>query len=262
MKTWSEAPFPSADSLRKIDEVVPLASPDDPAMAGWFRDYSRHHRDRLAFDIDHALAHLPAGGRILEYGSVPPLFTAALARSGYQVFGLDLAPGRCADALRRLALDVAECDIEKQPVPHADRSFDGIVFNEVFEHLRINLIYTLREALRVLKPGGTMLLSTPNLWSLRGIRNFLFRQQAAVQAPDVYGEYAKLERLGHMGHVREYTPREVTTFLGQAGFRVEALIFRGEYPTRTGRLVCRLFPSMRPGITVVARKDGAAPGTA
>lgn len=254
MKAFAESFQPGSESLRKIDEIAAVAAPDDAALATWYQHYSRNHRERIAFDIDHALHHLPAGGTILEYGSVPPLFTGALAGSGFTVRGLDLAPDRFASAFKRLHLEVARCNIETEPVPHPDNAFDGVVFNEVFEHLRINPIFTLREALRVLKPGGVFLLSTPNLWSFRGIRNFLFRQQAGVQCVDMFAEYEKLATIGHMGHVREYTPREVVDFLQRVGFQVEGLIHRGDYPSRAGKLAARLWRTMRPGLTVIARK--------
>ena len=254
VKSFAEPFRPSAEALCKIDDITGVAAPDEPAMASWYRNYSRHHRVRLAFDIDHAIAHLPAGGRILEYGSVPPLFTGALARSGFTVCGLDLAPDRFATAFQRLQLEVARCNVETDPVPHSENSFDGVVFNEVFEHLRINPIFTLREALRVLKPGGVFLLSTPNLWSFRGIRNFLFRQQAGVQSVDMFAEYEKLATLGHMGHVREYTPREVVEFLRKTGFQIDGIIFRGDYHSSGGKLAARIWRTMRPGLTILARK--------
>lgn len=256
----AEAFSPSAESLHKIDEVTLQAEPDEPHLRGWFRSYSQNHRERLAFDIEHAIAHFPKGGRILEYGSTPPLFTGALAQSGFEVLGLDVAPDRFAGALRRMNLNVATCNVETQPVPYSDASFDGVVFNEIFEHLRIHPIFTLREALRVLKPRGRFLLSTPNLWSLRGIRNFLFRQQAGVQAVDVFDEYEKINKLGHMGHVREYTPKETITFLRKTGFEVTTIIYRGDFPSRGGRLISRLWASMRPGITVIAQKPATSDG--
>jgi predicted SAM-dependent methyltransferase len=44
---------------------------------------------------------------------------------------------------------------------------------EVFEHLRIDPIFRARELRRVLRPGGRLLLRTPNLQSLQEIYSFL-----------------------------------------------------------------------------------------
>ena len=124
----------------------------------------------------------------------------------------------------------------------------------MFEHLRINPIHTLSEILRVLKPNGTLTLSTPNLRSLGGIRNFLVRGKAFSCADNIYAEYEKLGQLGHMGHVREYTPTEVIEFLERVGFEVTAIKFRGRYAKRSTRTVTRLIPSLSPFVSYMARK--------
>ncbi|MDB6011656.1 MAG: hypothetical protein JWL65_3906 [Gammaproteobacteria bacterium] len=105
-------------------------------------------------------------------------------------------------------------------VTFADESFDVVVFHELFEHLRINPVFTLTEVLWVIKPNGILTPSTPNLRSLDGIRNFLFRDRAFSCAPSIYLEYEKLQTIGHTGHVREYTWTEVVEFLQTIGFVV------------------------------------------
>jgi hypothetical protein len=64
----------------------------------------------------------------------------------------------------------------------------------------------------------------------------------------------KLETLGHMGHVREYTITEVTDFLRKIGFEIDKIIYRGRIAGTISKLIIRLFPSLRPFVTYVARK--------
>jgi SAM-dependent methyltransferase len=205
--------------------------------------------------------HVEPRARVLEYGAVPLLMTAALVSLGYEVSAVDVGPERFSGAIAELGLQVARCDVETEPVPFPADSFDAILFNELFEHLRINPVFTLREARRVLKPGGALVLSTPNLRSFRGLRNLLLHNQGHAASGGVYRQYEKLETLGHMGHVREYTTREVSDFLGHVGLRVDKVIFRGGHGRGLVGLAERLAPGFRPFFTLVASKD-APRGTA
>lgn len=144
--------------------------------------------------------------------------------------------------------------METEKLPFDDGSFDAVVFNELLEHLRINPIFTLSEVLRVMKPDGILTLSTPNLRSLDGVRNFLLHDRAFSCTAGIYFEYKKLETIGHMGHVREYTRTEVVEFLQTVGFTVTAVIYRGGYRHPLKRSLIGLMPSFSPFVSYIARK--------
>jgi len=248
----SAEPTIQAEHLDQIDRLADRIEPDDPAIAGWYHHYHREHARRLAGDVAlvSRLAAPPA--RLLDCGSVPLLATAALASRGYRISGVDIAPARFAGAIRSLRLDVRQCDIECEPLPFADGTFDGVLFSELFEHLRINPIATMREVRRVLRAGGRLVLSTPNLRSFRGARNLLLRDRGHAVSPGGLRQYEKLETIGHMGHVREYTLTEVVELLDHVGLRVDEVIYRGGHGKGLVGLAERLFPAWRPFFTLVA----------
>jgi len=247
--------------LELLDGVARRIQPDDPALGDWLSNYRRQHRERLAADLRLVDAHAAPAARILEYGAVPLLLTASLAARGYRVRALDVAPERFGQAIAELGLEARRCDVEVEAVPFADGAFDLVLFNELFEHLRIDPIFTLREAHRVLRPGCLLLLSTPNLRSLRGLRNLLAHNRGHAISGGVYDQYEKLETLGHMGHVREYTTREVVEFLSRVGFEVEKIIFRGGHGRGLVGVAERLLPSLRPFFSVVAGRIDSAAGS-
>lgn len=257
-ESWRVSP----ETLALVDRTAARLQPDDPALAPWFDGYVREHRSRFAADLRLVERYVARGARLLEYGAIPLVTTAALSSLGYHVRALDVRPARFARSIAALGLDVASCDVETAPVPYASASFDAVLFNELLEHLRINPVFTLREARRVLRPGGRLLLSTPNLRSFRGLANLLFSDRALTASGGVYEQYEKLETIGHMGHVREYTAREVSELLSRSGFEVEALVFRGGHGAGLVGLAERLAPAWRPFFTVVAsrRPDDATDG--
>jgi SAM-dependent methyltransferase len=197
--------------FKSLDEAV---NKDDGELAAWSQNSLKEgNKRRYIFDQELLASHYESG-RILEIGSAPYHLTYILTRKDFDITGIDIAPERQASFISDNHLNVVKCDIESEPLPFQDDTFHYIIFNEVFEHLRINPIRTLREINRVLHPEGKLALSTPNLYSIRTI--ILFFLGRGFDNP--YEEFEKLETLHHMGHVREYSIRQMREFLVKTGF--------------------------------------------
>lgn len=254
VQTAAEPRRPDARNLALIREQVARISPDETALSDWYNRYAAQHAERLAFDLSIVERHAPKDAVVAEFGSVPPILTAALKAQGRSVIGLDIAPERFSGAIKALGLDVRTCNVETDALPLEDASCDVAIFNEIFEHLRIDPIGTLTEVRRILKPGGKLLLSTPNGRSLRNIQRLLVKGYGLASASDMHGEYEKLRTIGHMGHVREYPAPEVLAFLSKVGFSVEEMIRRGSYKPPLARLLTGAIPALRPHICYVATR--------
>ncbi|NNM81606.1 MAG: class I SAM-dependent methyltransferase [Burkholderiales bacterium] len=88
----------------------------------------------------------------------------------------DLHSSACdyTDTLMELEdVKVGVADLNREGLPFASESFDLVTCTEVVEHLE-HYRETLREMHRVLKPGGTLVLSTPNILNLKSRIRFLF----------------------------------------------------------------------------------------
>ena len=87
-------------------------------------------------------------------------------RRAAMVVGLDVASAALASARVLLpAARLVQADLDRD-LPFADGTFDVIVLREAIEHVRDGA-RTLRACLRVLRPGGCVALTTPNLWDIR-----------------------------------------------------------------------------------------------
>jgi 2-polyprenyl-3-methyl-5-hydroxy-6-metoxy-1,4-benzoquinol methylase len=105
---------------------------------------------------------LPARARVLDApcGGEAAL-TRALIESGFDAQGADLdtqPEERLGKAFTKVNLDL--------PLPWSDRTFDAVFSTEGIEHLENHFSF-LREVCRVLKPGGLLVLTTPNITALR-----------------------------------------------------------------------------------------------
>ena len=254
MKSKRQAFSPSMESLKTIEACASDLSPEGQKLSEWHNSYVSNHKSRIALDLDIVKEQVAQNAKILEFGSIPLLFTTALSKSNYNVTGCDIAPERYASTINKTGINVVKCNIETEKLPFQDNAFDAVVFNELFEHLRINPIFTLSEVFRIMKPNASLTLSSPNLRSLRGIINFLIRNRAHSCSGDIYAEYQKLEKLGHMGHVREYTTKEVVEFLENIGFNVTKIIYRGGYDTKISQLIIKSIPHLSPFVSYIAKK--------
>jgi SAM-dependent methyltransferase len=169
------------------------------------------------------------GGDVLQIGAEPYLLTLCLrracpgsltlvnyfgtgARRGEQV----LVNRRTGESIR-LAYDL--CNVEVDDLPYPDASFDVVTFCEILEHLALNPVRALSEVHRVLRPGGVVIVTTPNCLSLLRLDGFLRGRSEIVDryAPG-FGYGAR--------HNREYRPYEVRELLESTGFPIEEMAVR------------------------------------
>ena len=104
--------------------------------------------------------------------------------------------------------------------PYEDTSFDGVLFCEVIEHLQMNPLRTLREIWRVLKPGGWLILTTPNVARLvNAVR--------MIDGNNLYDPYSGHGPYGR--HNREYSCSELRALGSFAGFELETMFTSDVY---------------------------------
>ncbi len=107
--------------------------------------------------------------KILDIGAGHGAMTKKLHEMGFDIKACDLFP----ENFHYEKVECAKADITKE-LPYADNSFDLALAVEVSEHILDHERF-FSEASRVLKPGGTFYLSTPNILSMKSRIRFLFR---------------------------------------------------------------------------------------
>jgi SAM-dependent methyltransferase len=235
---------------RLVDEVGIELRKRDHATA-YFESLRYGYIDDLA-----RISILNRTGLLLEIGGYPFCFSICLKKFGLDVATVDLAPERACSLIHDYDLRVVACDIERGHLPFPDHSVFTILLCATFEHLRVDPLFALEEMRRVLKPDGLLYLTTPNLYRLGNIVSFALGRGLAF---DPIREYGKLRRVGHMGHVREYTASEIRRFLTLAGF-IDIKVTRRRTPSLRGKLldaVNLLLPRMRGELVVTARAGSA-----
>jgi glycosyltransferase involved in cell wall biosynthesis/SAM-dependent methyltransferase len=119
-----------------------------------------HCRTRLEF-----VCGWVAGRDVLEAGCATGIGARMFAAAGARrVLGLELAEESLAQARAQttsVRIDFQQANLD-EPLPCADASFDVVVCTEVLEHIRKPQA-AIDEFFRVLRPGGVLLISVPDL---------------------------------------------------------------------------------------------------
>lgn len=252
---WDEDSAAFSDYVPVLDRLGAAAE-----MRGWALDYARHHAGRLKWDTELITKHFRPS-RLLNIGAAPYLFEHLLRKALPEtaVVSIDLNPERFPNAAEILGIKVIGRDIEQESIESVG-TFPLVIFCEIFEHLRADLLSTMRRVSSAVEPGGVLYLTMPNGLGLASWSRFL----AGRTGPIPVHEWGKLVSIGHMGHVREYSAREVSEVLAEVGLTVERVVYRRkrEHPyslRNAARLAVKdfavgAFPALGEEIVVIARR--------
>ncbi|UUU21827.1 class I SAM-dependent methyltransferase [Streptomyces sp. DSM 40750] len=146
--------------------------------------------------------------------------TAAPLLTGHRIIGVDWSQ----DALRRARTRVPYAirgELADGGLPFRSESADAVLFSEVIEHL-VDPDSALDEIHRVLRPGGHLMLSTPNLaaWYNRAL--LLAGVQPVFSEVSLRGIHGR-PGTEVVGHLRLYTARALREFVAASGFEVVRL---------------------------------------
>ncbi|WP_433300251.1 methyltransferase domain-containing protein [Actinoplanes sp. CA-030573] len=142
------------------------------------------------------------------------------------------------------------CFDATRPFPFADASVAGVVIGELIEHV-FAPDELIAEVARVLKPGGVVVLTTPNLATLQDRLRFLFGRAPRQVAP--LHPYLRL-------HIRPFTVRLLRQLLRAYGMEPRAVrsnfvgLQLGRDRWFLSRAMARLFPGLGGSLVISARR--------
>jgi SAM-dependent methyltransferase len=171
----------------------------------------------------------PVSLKVLDLGAGHGAFSQRLYNMGYNVEACDLFP-------EIFEFDKVKCtkvDITK-PFPYDDHSFDLIIAIEVSEHVADHEIF-FSECSRVLKHGGRLYITTPNILTLKSRIRFLFTGFFLAFNP------LQLDNYDGLQHVASLTPDQYNYIAVKNGFGTAEINVDREQKTSRWWLII-LFP--------------------
>lgn len=204
---------------------ISLSTAFDLAQAYQTKDEAYFTGARADF-VARLPAHCPLG--VLEVGCGDGA-TGRLAREAGKCdryVGVELFPD-AAEKARRHLHEVIVGDVETVALPWAPASFDALILSEVLEHL-ISPELALARLAPLVRPGGVVLASSPNVSHWRVVRELLAGRFELADS----GVFDRT-------HMRWFTPRSFRELFEDAGFEVMSVGPVTPFAART-RLISRL----------------------
>jgi SAM-dependent methyltransferase len=199
--------------------------------------------NRVSFTLDAITEQFsePSKIKVLELGANPYFLTEMIQER----FGAEIHTNGCPIGLRdeqgnpirsgkvsftnstaARTIENSLFNVEEDRFPYDDRSFDLVICEELIEHLLFSPTFMLNEIHRVLKKGGKLILSCPNVARIDVLRAVLANKNPVWGYVRVVGDSSRmgLDWPGAHGvygrHNREATLSEVTDLARGCGFRI------------------------------------------
>lgn len=227
-------------SLNASAEDYPEYAPPLPLPPGWSEDQLRALVSSVQVEdapLDEMKAYVDGDFKRFVYtlGLVPDRTGMKLLELGANPYFTTVLLSKCRDAELHLAnffggteregkqrvfvhqtgevltYSFKQFNIENEPFPYADETFDVVLFCEIIEHLLSDPVHSLLEIRRVLKPGGVLVLTTPNVARLENASKL-------IAGDNIYDPYSGYGPYGR--HNREYTQQDIFSLLSANGFTV------------------------------------------
>jgi len=148
-----------------------------------------------------------SGTNLLDVGCAQGFFLFSAYKAGYTTKGIEISQDAAAYAIREFGLDVEAKPFEE--LRFAENHFDVVTLWQVLEHVPYPLMI-LNEVHRILKPGGLLVASTPNI---EGIPAKILRKR-----------WWDIKRL----HLNQFTTKTLMDILQNAGFKnISSVSYRG-----------------------------------
>ena len=157
------------DQAREIKKFAALAK----AFRGELFDVAKPDQlDRFLGSCDRfaeIAAAFEGRKKVLDVGSEGGILLSLLSDLGHECHAVDITddPADFPEVYARKGIQFSLCNVEVDPLPYPDGSFDAISCCQCLEHFTHSHLPALREFHRVLRPGGLLEIDVPNAASFR-----------------------------------------------------------------------------------------------
>src|SRR3989344_414053 len=148
--------------------------------------------------------------KVLDIGCYNGYISKIIQEQGNEVIGVDMSD-KAVELCKKKGFVCVQRDLEKK-LPFHDEEFDAVFMGEIIEHI-FDTDGLLREARRVLKKNGVLVLTTPNLAAPSRRIKLFFGINPGIES-------GTLPLNKNSGHIRYFTCKALAELLERSGFKI------------------------------------------
>ncbi|MBF0440957.1 MAG: class I SAM-dependent methyltransferase [Oligoflexales bacterium] len=222
--------------MNSTDNKINLSTAEHFLKNRYQSDESEDIAKRLKIVSDLIAKTAPKGAKICDVGCNEGKLGKLLIPQGYEVHGIDISM-KVLEKAKHNQVKTYALNIETEQFPFEDNYFEAVVSADtlvcIYDTTRV-----VKEIHRVLKPGGTFIVTTANVLSLPRRLLYLFGIGAFLES-DLDGD--------NSGTIRFFTQKSLKDFIEKNGFKAQfmtsdyvTLSPNGNFKSET---LAKLFPT-------------------
>jgi len=181
------------------------------------------------------------GKRLLDIGASYGLISSFFHNKGYNVYAMEWDTS-AVHHLNTLGVNVVQADVEKTPYQWSDNFFDEVFWGDNIEHLFFPESVA-SEIYRILKPGGRLVLSTPNHgWLVNRLYYMMMGVPRRTEGHKI--------PIWEWQHIRYFNKQEMYKFLTHCGFGSK-FVFHASDHRQPFTFLSKYIPTLMGSVMVV-----------
>lgn len=178
----------------------------------WTERLGRELKSDSRLHLEIAAGIVPPCQKFLDIGCGDGYMATLIQDRCSRIFGIDISPTALKQAEGRGYSHLQRLDLNEERLPYGDGYFDVVVCLDILEHI-FDPENLLKEIHRVIRRGGILIVSVPNLRYLKYILILVIRGRVPLTSGDPF--------IYEGGHCHYFTNKSLTGLLNKCGFKVE-----------------------------------------